>query len=110
MTYKDNVTLYKLMSKDNRSKEDEKKLAYLFMNHIDEEFDITIEHIIEELDDDEYYNAGDELQEQMAQLVGMWCGCKISDKKLDIMIAEKIHNEYSDAINYLINYYREDDE
>lgn len=110
MTYNECLTLHKLMSKENRSRDEEKKVVELFKAHVTEEFDITIDHIIEELDEDEYYNAGDELQEQLAQLVGMWCGCKISDKKLDMMIAEHIHYEYSSAINYLINYYREDDD
>lgn len=110
MTFKDHVTLYKLMNDENRSKEEDKTLAYLFLYHIDEEFDITIEHIIEELDDDENYNAGDELLRQMANLLDEWRGLKVMDKKSDIMILEHIHDEFSGAINYLINYYREDDD
>lgn len=110
MTFKDHVTLYKLMNKDNRSEGDDKTLAYLFLYHIDEEFDITIEHIIEELDDDEYYNASDELLTQMGKLGSEWLRLKVKDVKSEKMIVDHIHDEYNDAVNYLINYYREDDE
>ena len=110
MTYNECLTLHKLMSEENRSRDEEKRLTELFKAHVTEEFDITIDHIIEELDDDEYYNAGDELQEQMAQLLGMWCGCGLMNKEFDKTIATHIHFEFSSALNYLINYYREDDD